>query len=363
MSAVIQAKKSKKPTQSKSKATFNRLRKNIETLERNLKTVYREWDECLAHYHSTIEPTKNKLAAVTTEIVKIVYDHYKNAKRVSKKERDILKDFILDKIHDILNSIPGTQPDPEVKEILKDLEGFDFDELVSDQLSQFKDELAEMLKAQGVDIDLSNINDNDDQDEVMRKLMETIFAAKEQMESNFSEKPKTKKQIEKELKEKKLETLQKQGLSRIYKQLAKAFHPDLEQDPVQKIEKEKLMKELTAAYDNKDLHALLKLELDWMNQTESDCKREQTEDQLALYNSLLKDQIRDLEDEIFSIREHPKYCSIQKFMNFFPSETMFSLNALNNEFKKTIKFLTSNLNELKTGDRAKVIRQIIQAYN
>ena len=60
------------------------------------------------------------------------------------------------------------------------------------------------------------------------------------------------------------------------------------------------MKRLTSAYDNGDLHALLLLEMEWMNRTSGQGKV-QSDDQLKIYNSLLKDQIASLEENIISL--------------------------------------------------------------
>lgn len=65
------------------------------------------------------------------------------------------------------------------------------------------------------------------------------------------EKPKSKKEINRELKAQKLADMQKQNLGQIYKQLAKVIHPDLEQDEELKNEKVELMKKLTDDYKKK----------------------------------------------------------------------------------------------------------------
>ena len=44
--------------------------------------------------------------------------------------------------------------------------------------------------------------------------------------------------------------------------LAKMLHSDLETDETLKLEREELMKKVTAAYQDKDLNTLLKLEIE-----------------------------------------------------------------------------------------------------
>ena len=51
--------------------------------------------------------------------------------------------------------------------------------------------------------------------------------------------------------------LAKKSITELYKELAKLIHPDLEQDEQRRHSKEQLMKELTAARDKEDVHAML----------------------------------------------------------------------------------------------------------
>lgn len=81
----------------------------------------------------------------------------------------------------------------------------------------------------------------------------------------------------------------------LFRQLAKAFHPDKELQEHLKEEKTNLMKKITAAYENQDLYGLLKLEKEHMG------PREFSEDKLELYikhiNVRLK-QIKIFEAEL-----------------------------------------------------------------
>jgi hypothetical protein len=60
------------------------------------------------------------------------------------------------------------------------------------------------------------------------------------------------------------EQLRKDIIGAVYKRLAKVLHPDLEADPVEREKKSRAMQEVTAAYARTDLHALLCLELIWI---------------------------------------------------------------------------------------------------
>lgn len=139
---------------------------------------------------------------------------------------------------------------------------------------------------------------------------------------------KTKKQLEKEEREKLLEEARTKNISTIYKQLAKAFHPDLELDPELKLQKEELMKQLTSAYDNNDLHTLLKLELSWVQKEENNPDK-LSDAKLSIYNEVLKEQVQELENEMNIQLEHPRYQALHTLVSF-PGQ----LKSLNLSHKK-----------------------------
>lgn len=347
--------------QNPSQKTFNRLKNKVETLQKRLRTTYVELDKSLQYYYDQIEPKKRTLAELIKEVVIISYKYYKESKLFSTQERNILKDIILDKIGDIISLSPfNSDLTPEISAIFKELEGVSYEELVKDEINHFKTDMAEEFFEQtGINIDLSAIDSSDDANEMMRKIAEAACEGFSEMESKAAPKPKSKKQQERELKAQKLETLQKEGLNSIYKQLAKAFHPDLEQDPEQRIAKQELMKKLTTAYDNKDLHTLLSLEMEWMNGLDKENKR-QTENQLKIYNSLLKEQINTLEGEIEMAILHPKYLPIHSYVAHSPASSFFILAEICRELKGDISNFQMLLTSLQSKQAEKTILGIIQ---
>lgn len=100
----------------------------------------------------------------------------------------------------------------------------------------------------------------------------------------------------------------------IYKQLAKALHPDLEQDPAMRERKHTLMQELTKAHREGDLHTLLRLELEWIKREEGDLER-LGDEKLAIYSELLEEQVADLQEEIREVALTPRFSALARFMN------------------------------------------------
>lgn len=98
--------------------------------------------------------------------------------------------------------------------------------------------------------------------------------------------------------------MEKKSIAELYKELAKLIHPDLEQDEAIRYRKEQLMKELTAAKENEDIHAMLfiRQKADVINKT-SPSEKSYSLQLLKLYNNSMKKKLealkRELQQKIF----------------------------------------------------------------
>jgi hypothetical protein len=227
-------------------------------------------------------------------------------------------------------------------------------------------EMEQMFKDQGIDIDLSEINFTDDPYDVISKMHEKIGDQFAKMSENQPPpKPKTKRQIEKERKEQELENLQKRGLATIYKQLAKVLHPDLEQDPILKKEKEELMKKLTTAYQKNDLHTLLSLEMEWMSRSENNVAQISFsgDEQMKIYNSLLKEQTEMLQHEIDRLSLHPRYFSIQYYLSddYLPPLNLMLVDL--EQMRTDSRLYQKTINGLQSSESKQILTEILEAFS
>lgn len=365
MSAIVQHSKSTHLL-SPSQKTFNRLRKKIETLQKKLQQEHQQLDHSLAFYQEKIQPAQKKWYQVLSEVVKLAYEQYQKPKHFSPKERNILKEFLLNKINEIFSSTPLDEHEIEMRSIFEDLSGLSYQEILSEGFSNMKQEIEDMFKENGVDVDLSHINMTENTEEIERQFFDAMFDAKQMMEELEEQeepviKPKTKKQLQKEAKVQELEKLQQKGIGTIYKQLAKIFHPDLEHSSERKAEKEQLMKQLTSAYENNDLHTLLMLEMEWMNPSEEDAKA-QSDELLKIYNSILKEQVATLQESIEMAFLHPKYVSIQSYATHPFFGVTFVLEMTYNTLREDLRNCQRIIKSLQSPESAKTIRQIIREY-
>ncbi len=365
MTNLIQSKK-KQPNTIKKR--FNTLRGKIKTLQSKLEQRNKDLDLSLHFYQTKLVPAKKMLAGNLTELIKVLYVHYKTPKLLSKQDRKILKEIMIDKGVDVMGLDDPRKIDPELKSILEELEDVQLDKINLEACDDFKNQMSEMFEDLDIDVDLSEIDPSDDRETVMRKVFEAMNKAKENQD-DFEEtttftKAKTKKEIEREKKEKELEVLQKNSTGMIYKQLAKVLHPDLEQNPVLKSQKEDAMKRLTVAYEENDLHELLSIRIEWMGHKETDQNVVDTEneEQLKIYNSILKDQVDDLQMQIDMAHMHPRYMEIGDHFSDNPSTCMFKFNQMLTALHEDNKNFRSLAEKLSSDNSKRVLSAIIDEY-
>lgn len=361
---------------SKTQLTFNKLIKKIEKLQKTIQNAEVALNEGLEYYHSHVRPIEQKMVDHLSKCIPIFYTYYRHPKStLSKNESEILKELIHSLLRRLCSHVMPQQMSPEITKIIEDIEGIDFQKALETEFQSIKENINEFATQNGINIDLSDISSADSKEELIEKLQRALFEAdmkrrEEELvvrETNEKIKKKTKHQLKKEQKAKELEEIQKKGLSKIYKELAKILHPDLESDLALKAEKESLMKKLTVAYENQDLHTLLALEIAWMNQVASNEEESHfqiAEEQLMIYNSILKDQAASLKEELDRIKFNPRYYDI---IHILENSYQFSIfEALENEKTQLtcdIERYSSAIAELTGGSNFKRVKQILKEFS
>lgn len=144
---------------------------------------------------------------------------------------------------------------------------------------------------------------------------------------NEDPKKKSKKQLEREAAQEELEKLTKKDFNSLYKALSKRVHPDLEQDPVKKMEREELMKRLIASKETGDLFALLSIEFA-LNQSENKGTSILDVETIKRFNNILLEQREKLKADIFMIqRNEPETAHYyQTFYNPTPKKVQKNID-------------------------------------
>lgn len=239
-----------------------------------------------------------------------------------------------------------------------------------------KQRVEQQIKNQyGVDVDLDDLSNKNFKTEEERqahqeKYKEFFEKYKEQEDKEFQdyysgknrkEKTKTKSEKEKEAKLAEVEKLLNTDINKLFKELAKLIHPDREQNPVLRIKKENLMKELSNARDNSDIADILRIKMLVDELLPNNTKELSLNDSsIKRFVSIIKSKIADLEKTIkqkaysfpFELTVNPKFLSPK---------------IIQNHIKSQLKTLTLNNKDVETEIDAlredpKFIRDLIEDY-
>ncbi len=300
---------------SKLQQAFNRWVRRIEKLRGEITTSQAKLDRNLSFYVAELKPLEDAIAQRQKEMVLLLVPFLSRRDLGPKRNRNLLKDFIRQQITAVLNHF-GKLDSPELKAAFKLVTGKSVEEVDRENFEAERDEMQDVFEAMGVDVDLSDFHPEMGPEELARKIAEAqarVMDAASKGPDTQDKSPSGSKRVrDKEAREQAAEELRTKDLGRLYKHLAKLLHPDLEQDPKLHQEKETAMKVLTTAYADKDLHTMLRLELEWMVREQADAAH-LTDEKLKVYNSVLKEQVEELEIELGNLQEHPRYNPLRRY--------------------------------------------------
>lgn len=293
---------------SKNQEAFNKLTQKIEKLQKDISKKQSQLELALKVYGGELYPAQLRMLAARYKLIIVLWDIYKRSK-LSKPDQRHLKNVLQFHLEEYFEQT-DTEPDEALQNIFSEIEGISYDKMMQEEDEKEIAEMQEVFKKMNVDMEGVNVNDEEAMAAKMAEARQKIEAIQVEKEQQYrqrqTKKSKTAKQAAYEKMQDAVTEMKQKNISTIYKQLAKLFHPDLEQDEERKIEKEVLMKELIAAYEAKNLHALLTLELRWIHK-ENDHLECLTEEKLSIYLQILKEQAANLEYEKNNILRQPQY--------------------------------------------------------
>lgn len=294
-------------------------------------------------------------------ILKEVLDAVQNLK-FKKKHRDLLHSLCFREALGLSRDPVGmSEADMiELQAIIKFLDprGDEDEDGEQDEADQEEfDEMVAMIEAiaakAGVKVDLSELDLNMPPEDLERILQERLLDALSGLKNSQKKttRKQTKAQKEKSDQLKAQEDAKKRDLKSLYKQLAKALHPDLEADPELKIHKETWMKRLTTAYADGDLRALLQIELEWLGEEASNLAAAGDE-KLKVYCAVLKEQIREQKKRTEWLCDEPQYFTLRRFIHPYTGK-IASQEYLSMELKADLIQQKRMIADLHGSDSAK----------
>ncbi len=347
----------------KNQDAFNKLTKRIEKLQKDIVKKQLQLDLALKIFGTYIYTTKQLVTKYRRELIILLWASF-NTKKLTKNDQQNLKQIIREDLQTYLVEL-AEEPDKEIKKIFNVLENANYDERLRNEKEITKLRMLEDLE--DMKADLSDI-DVDDLDALRNKFYEAshkIFNEGPAIDNGTKEnktKNKSAKQLEAERIQQEIDYLKQKNIATIYKQLAKLFHPDLEQDIGKIAEKEILMQQLIAAYEAKNLHALLTLELKWIHK-ENEHLESLTDEKLAVYLQILKEQAQQLEDEKREIIYQPNYSVLAQTFGIGVQKYPVEIVQIHlNEVRVTAEYFKLSVADFSSDYALRYIKQMIKQW-
>lgn len=350
----------------KAQQTFNRLVNKIEKLRAKLERETRRLDAALVAFSREIHPRRQRQAALLKELVRVLAP-FLDDRRLKRKDLAVLREIIANQLN-IIAAAGGTGLDDEdLRTLFKKVNGISVEESEAEAFEGMKDMMGEMFDDLGVDIDLDGLRPDMSAAEVAAHAAQMAERLQQQEEAQAAARaarptrPKSKRRLQQEERARQVEELRSKSIASIYKQLAKLLHPDLEPNPARRQQKVALMQELTAAYRHNDLHTLLRLELEWIRGEQGDVTQ-LTDEKLAIYNHLLREQADDLEQEVFVLPQHPRYQALADPMAMFAPRLQTDVAAEAARLDGLIASIEVGLARLRAGEALAEVRGAITTF-
>ncbi len=225
-----------------------------------------------------------------------------------------------------------------VRELYARYNGVDYETEQQDEFEEMKAAMADFF---GIPLE---DNEGNSPEDWMRHMQENMAREEVSRESAKQARKKSAKMLAKEAKAKEAESQISQSIREVYRQLAKALHPDQEQDPEERARKTILMQQVNEAYQKKSVLTLLELQLS-VEQIDRSALVQISEERLTHYNQILRNQYRELLQEIADVEFGFK----QRFNTGF--ERRLSPKQVMPNLQREIRNITDEIESLAHGLR------------
>ncbi len=344
----------------KAQKAFNTLIKQIEKKRAQLL----EWETAAPSFQQKFSLELSPLIEQTTDIkIEIVLslDLACDQKGFSQNEYNLIEDLIFD----LAETVLAEREDERVKAVYDKYHTVTYDQQNAAELARIKS-----LLETATGLDLGEDLDMNDPEAVLRHLQKQMSAQMAAEASQRAEQAegqaKRKKSAKQIAREQKLHAEAQhisQSLREIYRKLASALHPDRESDPEERERKTALMQRVNQAHENGNLLQLLELQLELEHITPSAFSN-LDEERLLRYNSILKEQLKELNDEITQFEgEFRVRFGINPAINLSPAKVLHLLAQEITNAQQTIIELNKDLVNLQNIKTTKSWLKKMQRWN
>ena len=333
LSAIGMADNGVARTPSKGQKSFNSLIGRIE--ERRARLA--EWEafepEFRRKFNDELAPLEDAFDAVRIELVRRL-DQSHDLKGLTKTERQTIADLITH----VAGAMLGGLENPELMEIFERYNPADPEE-ESAVLGDIRRTMQTTLGAEiQEDVDATSpdavfqyvqeqLDQQDEQERIRREARDGYHAKRKKAPKHAA----TEERARAEQEEVHL------SIREVYRKLASALHPDREADPVERERKAGLMQRVNKAYATRSLLDLLEiqLELEHIDQATLDSV---SEDRLKRWNTILKEQLRGLDQELMEVEvEYRIRCDMSPMQAVSPKAVKRDLTRRQSLLREGIK--------------------------
>jgi hypothetical protein len=291
----------------KAQETFRNLLARVESLREANDAEEEKLDATLSFFVAEIVPRIAKQTALQKDLVRALAPHVNKTFFPHRQERLEMKELVQEFLSEIAKTEKGLT-DADLREIYGIVHTSGYDEYERKTLATVKESLAKMFAEAGLVADFSELESAASEAEFMAKAEELIARVRKikeaELEAANCGQAGHHSSDDEQLRA--AEEFRKRSIANIYKQLARVLHPDLERDSERQKQKVQLMQELTVAFHQNDLHTLLRLQMEWIENEGGDIAR-LTEEKLRVYNEVLGGQVDGLEKRLRNLVFHPRY--------------------------------------------------------
>jgi hypothetical protein len=290
----------------KQERAYNRALTRVQALRVRLEDEKRRLDRALVFHAQEIRPRVERAVELRCQLVGAIAP-FLDDRRLKPGDRRVLRAILVEQLDYILAH--DEKPSPDMQALFERLHGITYAQAVKEDIDEVRSGMAAMFDELGIDVDVPDLGAEMSEEEMAAaaaQLVDRLSSAERARSVDQQNRRKTKRDLREEERARQLAQMRKDSIGAVYKRLVKALHPDLERDDAERQKKSGLMQEVTAAYGRGDLHTLLRLELEWINEA-GGVAGGLSDEKLRAYTELLKEQVAQLEAECQDLCFHPRY--------------------------------------------------------
>jgi hypothetical protein len=290
----------------KQERAYNRALTRVQTLRLRLEGEKRRLDQALVFHAQEVRPRVERAVGLRGQLVRAIAP-FLDDRRLKPSDCTVLRAILVEQLDDIVAHVDVL--DSDLQALFERLHGITYAQAVQEDIDEVRSGMAAMFDELGIDVNVPDLRADMSDEEMAAAAAHLVDRLSRHAEApgvDEQSRRKSKRELREEERARRFAEMRKDSLGAVYKRLVKALHPDLESDAAERQKKSVVMQEVTAAYTRRDLHTLLRLELEWINGAHGDTAR-LSDEKLRAYTELLREQAAEIEAECEALRFHPRY--------------------------------------------------------